>query len=569
MANKTLFKAIQRNKDVKMNQKITRGIVYNTLTGSVQEQKITDQINSAISCIPGLVIEKMRRATIEETIDIRKIGTTARRPFVLDRNGIYYIAYTFSWNGAPIPDTYYLPVLIVEPGNQLTLNGSDHFLSPIIAKSGISVSNKDIYIWLNKTNWSFMRHNTDFQRQGIQTSNQFLHGFLYQMGADERKRQQTLNVNRKVPNNCPSILYTMAEYGITESFKKYFKADIICEYGTYEEVSSRYSPDEYYIYQASGTKISDVKSKTDWVRSLATLIVRRDQWRPSDDGVLAGVLYLFNIFPQYFGSDWVEMKDSVNYWRLILGHIIWNNDENDGSVLKLVNRHFELSIDVIIDKITRDEFEIDGLNFEGAIDIIGHLIQNSSKLFNGAEVNSLYNKRFCIARYTMAPISYEINCLSFQLDPIKDDPTLDVNKIARQLKRRLRPYHYRRITSTNGEMFTVQSSSDNMLLKVTSVMTAQEKHQKSSNRQHEGMSVLNKAELKWHPSLHHVARPMLPTKPKPSGGDYINPFMEVSPHGILSYSHRDDAEMAEMLAIMRRGNVILDAPYELQLDNDE
>lgn len=556
-----------------MNQEITRGLLYNKLTGDNQERIIINELAETISCIEGLVIERTWRASANEIATIRRKSSRIDKPTSLDTHGLYYLGIKISYNGRELPETVYAPVLIFEPGNAVRLNGTLRYFGPVIAKKGFSLGEtaQKIYIWLNRTSWTFDRHATEFTRNGVTMNRQFLKGFLYK-GKDATEKR-TNDKEIKVPNYCPVVLYLLGEYGLTESFKRYFGADVIIEDAEYEDLEEKYPSSKYYVYQPSETKVNEI-TRTNFVRSTAAIVIPKMQWDTSNDGIIAGIMYVVNIMSHLINDQWVSQVDNTQFWRKLLGTIIWNTAD-DGSadstlpvLLNKVNAHFTKSIQVMIDKTTLNEFRLDSFNFNNASDIFAHMLLHMVEIYNCEEVNSLYDKRICLARYAMKHLSEELNQVFFGLNKLTPDPStgeIDPKKISRALKR-INGLIYSKISRTNGESFTQQTECDNMYMKITSTLVPQEKHQPNNKSGHKTMAILLEKYYQWHPSYHHIARALQPGKNKPTCGEFINPFVDVTDGGEIIYSRRDDKQMEELVDIMREAHAYLPLPRRFELE---
>jgi len=499
------------------NERICRGLAVE------QVKHALDYIRGVMKCAcksarPGLVFEDIVRCTPqEEYFEVTKMRFT-KQQIELAKSDVFLVKLLFSFKDDEgvvtqlKPKFIYLP--FVTEGGAMRIRGTRYFISPVVADWAISVEKNGIFIPLTRARLNFERKSHGFIANGTVTTGEVVTSRIHNIKNKDTSRGKT-------SVNCDTSIahYMFCKFGLTETFKRYAKVDIVVGDSTMS--TKQYSPAEWVIVSSvharNGTRPPAAKRLTVYDQTTLKFAIPKSEYDKNAKlrNFIAAVFYIADHVPQNVLPD--EVEDTA-MWRLALGKIIMSQ-RSEGKLANEMDTHIA-SVSDYVDELARQKLVRVGIHATDIWDLFGCLIFNMSKIMIQTDMSTMYGKNLSILNYLLFDVTYNIFIGIFNLAP--DKRVLTADKVDKILTRALTREAVFKINSdSHRESEHQQISSDNMFIKVTSNMVQQTQVDdgfSSSSKELDPQMILHSSQLAIGS---HLNQP----KSNPTGRDCANPYM--------------------------------------------
>lgn len=461
-----------------------------------QALKYIDKVWKSISreFPPGLVYVDYERClpTEEYREDARKRSPTRttkrvetklkkapKTAFDVARSDVFLVKFFFRYEGEDLPPRYlYLPFVPEGKGGLMNIAGSRFAISPVLQDIVISPDDDNVFAQLLCIKLIFRRLDYVYQVDGRNRSVQVVWSNIYNKTPDMKKLVPTIKMETCLAH------YLFCKHGVTETFKKYLGIDPV--FGNEEIDPQTYPPEEWVICESRGIRPAN-NPRMDFVRPRIRVAIRREQFDQDVEGFVGALFYLIDHFPKR-----MILKDIDNQWlwRVLIGHILWTGDMNEGLLHNKVRDHFK-SIDQYMDLITQQKLASIGIDVTSTYDFFVHVMKNCNAwiLQDTDRISSMYGKELSILNYVLYDLTHAIVKTNFAIHTAYrrslTDPKSPLTRktIEEIFKKRLKPRQIFKITNGRPGVSSIAIPGDNMALKLTSLLVPQTSSgSKGSNR---------------------------------------------------------------------------------------
>jgi hypothetical protein len=410
-----------------------------------------------------------------------KLKKAPKTAFDVARSDVFLVKFFFRFKGADgisvdLPPRFlYLP--FVTKGGLITIAGSRFAISPVHQDIVISPDDDNVFAQLLCIKLIFRRLDYVFQVGGRNRSIQVVWSTIYNKTPDMKKLTPTIKMETCLAH------YLFCKYGVTETFKRYLNADLV--FGN-DEIDTEHYPDkDWVICESRGIQPSG-NPRMEFVRSKIRVAVRKDQWNQQVENFMGAFFYLVDHFPKR-----MILKDVDNLWlwKVLMGHILWTGDMNEGLLHDKVRDHFK-SIDQYMDLITQQKLKSIGIDASTTYDFFVHVIKNCNAwiLQDSNKVSSMYGKELSVLNYVLYDITHAIVETNFAIHTAYRRSLTDTKRPLTQktieeiFKKKLKPGPIFRITNGRPGVSSIAIPGDNMPFKLTSLLVPQTSSSKKGAR---------------------------------------------------------------------------------------
>lgn len=503
----------------KFNSDVTRGLA------TVHLRHAPDALASVIRCAApkfpeGLVFLNWRRCTPEEELTQMSPIRKGRRQVELARSDIYLCCFMFKHNGEEIPIYMYMP--FSKSAGNMMLMGSTFLMSPVLSGNAISVGQDEIFVQVNRGKMTFKRIYHMFRVNDCGVSVYLVWGNIH----------NALSA-KPVPGSARKLVtakttcghYLFCKYGVTETFKRFAKADVVVGYP--DQINeTNYPSDRWMICTSTQVKPRSLRSKV-WSPSHLAVAVPKDQYNHTTEMLMGVLFYVADHFP-----DRVIPRDvdQVNLWRILLGHIILPAGDSEAKIFTNINNHME-SIDAYIDPMAQMDLAADDIHVDDIYQLFVLIIQSySERLIDAAgSLASMYDKKLNVLRYVMYELRTAVFMMMFGLQKLAaKKPILQAADVKKVLETHLKPRLIMRINRGHPEVSSYSCSGDNMFVKGTSRILQQAD---ASNRGSKSKGMVPDDRMVLDASIANVGSYLQQPKGDPTGRGVINAYVRTDPDG--------------------------------------
>lgn len=506
----------------RFNPLITDNFAYHQLKDPIGVLRAQlQQIQSSFG--DHLVLKKIRmaepREEIRESYITRSMGGGPR--LKVDESNLFMVAIEFEYFGKPLRPAY-VRLPYITRGGKLLMDGRLFFVTPVMVDRGVNLNKDGMYVPLNRAKYIYLRSTYPLLENDFLINDNILISELH----TGKKNARDKGIGR-MPIKPTIFIYLMLKYGFTKAVKHYFNQDVIVYEGTKEQAFVKYPRDKYVIYSSAGDKPRRLH-KERWSEPKLHIIFEGEAGSHSLSEIAVNFFYIYDAFTTFLDKESIE---SIDVWKYVAGHIIFNYPESNAKLAERIDNHLMKSIDLLIDQDTRKELLIDGIDIEDSYDLFAWLIKNEKDTFINKNPASLENKRLVSTRYTLAPINNAVTLLSYALENCKDNPPTH-DKMESIIRGKLREGLIRDIRKNNGEVNSLQCPTDNIWLNISRNVVPQSKAVRGSGRD---AMLMYKPENLLHPSLLVYAQIDGMPKSDPTRKSMINPYLTVDSNGNLHH----------------------------------
>ena len=517
-----------------LNPLISNGLAYEYMKHS--EEYIDAVFVSASKGFPaGLVYNGCQRCTVHEefALTTKKKGT--RRAIDVAKSNIYLMKYFFTFKGVPLEPRYVF-LLYVEDAGFTYLGGSRFNISPILSDRVISVGVSDIFVRLLRDRLTFKRSAHGFIMNGRKEIVQVSHSEIY--------HKQTYT--NKIRANCTLMHYLLCKYGFTDTFLKFGQCLPIV--GGAEINNNTHPEDEWFICSSYQLKPKGC-GKGLYEPSHLRLAVKKSEMTPMVKNMIAGFFYVVDHFPHRIKPTH-EYLDSKRLWMVLMGHIIFSSNINEGKLYDDVNDHI-MSLDDYIDTLILVKLKDIGVPVDTIYQLFAVVIEHFNDWLLGAadNVSSMYDKELSVVYYVLYEITSAIFKLHFKLKAASKKE-LTIKEIISNMNMSLKTGAIYSITRNHGEVSTVTCSGDNKAFKITSLQVPQGNSNRLNSKKER--AVLTDPSKRLHVSVAEVGNSHAITKSDPSGRSKINNCLQIGTNGVVLRNEKFRVLLDDIQASIKR-----------------
>ena len=446
--------------------------------------------------------------------------------------------YSTTWEGEPLPDRFlYIPHAL--KGNLLKLRGPTYTLSPVLADIAISPTRTGIFFSLSRDRLTFERLPYSYIADG-NVHNSYVVWSAVHAGAESNQK--------KVAIMSTKVHYLFCKYGLTETFRRFCNTPVIlAKMG--DTVFREIDQDKWVVCSSTGI-VPKAHARRAYRQSDAVIAVPRENYNALTQLYLAGFFYVIDHFPERYQPEYM---DSDRFWRILMGHVIYRNGNNEGKLATDVDTHMA-SLDNYVDQLVRESLRKGGIECNdnyNTYDLFAYIIANISDIVMNADLATMYDKQLFVLRYAMIKIRSQIFLMTYKLNGNSKRALTkkDVIKIMGQFLSRDLIFDLAR---DHGEVSIIQAPGSNMLLKHTSNIVLQADATGKKGKRKQGKGNVNDTSRILHGSIAEVGSIFNLPKADPTGRTKFSPYMATDPDGVV---RRDPSKMAiinKIQAIIQR-----------------
>lgn len=515
----------------KINDEVANGLAVVQLDG------IEEEVHHSLESINADLPDNFKYVGYKVVDPITEFNEATRprdgstRKVELARSDFYMVRFEFqitNRNTGEIKTFYrYLYLPFAEAGGMLYIRGKRHTIHPVLADPVISLGETEVYIPLNKKRLTFERthHHFTMNRQS-----ETVYVVWCWVHAKAKPKSQSKRITYTV---IPHYLF--AKYGVTQAFSLFAGADVVI--GDASSINEdAYPSEDWTICSSFGVQPISYKG-TNYSQCKLRVAVPNKQMTPLVKSLLGGLFYVADHFPTRVTPEDV---DSTHLWKTLLGIIINGTGASEGLLVNEINEHL-VSLDEYVDYVDKMEFKQAGFAgldniYEVFIYAISYLSGHQS--FKHHNISSIYGKRLMTRKYILFNVTYNINRMMYDLRAAqRKKGAIDENDLSNALNKWFKTTEVFKITAGHGEVTTVSTSCDNLIIGVTNKMVPQEDAtSKSGGGKHR--VTLNKQNRKVHVSLAEAGGYNVLPKHAPTGHSTVSPFVDISPIGVIEQKEK-------------------------------
>lgn len=489
------FVALRNRLIPKFNAAIANGIATIHIPKAL---KFIDQVWTSISreFPPGLVYcgyercdaiseyregAKKRSPTKTSKRVETKLKKAPKTAFDVARTDVFLVKFKFKFEGEELPPRFlYLP--FVTKGGLITIAGSRFAISPVLQDIVISPDEDNVFAQLLCIKLIFRRLDYVYQVDSRNRSIQVVWSNIYNKTQDMKKLQPTIKMETCLAH------YLFCKYGVTETFRRYLNIDPV--FGTDDQIDREQYPEKDWVICESRGIQPDGNPRMDFVRSRIKVAIRREQFDQHAENFVGAFFYLVDHFPKR-----MILKDIDNLWlwKVLMGHILWTGDMNEGMLHDKVRDHFK-SIDQYMDLITQQKLRSINIDVTTTYDFFTHVMKhcNAWILQDSDKISSMYGKELSVLNYVLYDITHAIVESNFAIHTAyrrsQTDPKRPLTRktIEEIFKKKLKPGPIFKITNGRPGVSSIAIPGDNMAFKLTTLLVPQTSSSKKGARRDSG-----------------------------------------------------------------------------------
>lgn len=380
----------------------------------------------------------------------------------------------------------YLP--FVTKGGLITIAGSRFAISPVLQDIVISPDDDNVFAQLLCIKMIFRRLDYVYQVDGRNRSIQITWSNIYNKTPDMKSLQPTIKMETTLAH------YLFCKFGVTKTFVDYFGVEPI--FGTDEDITNDRYPEKDWVVCESRGVVPSNNSRMDYVRSRIRVAIPRDKFNQQVENLVGAFFYLVDHFPKRMV---LRDIDNLWLWKVLMGHILWTGDMNEGLLHDKVRDHFK-SIDQYMDLITQQKLKSINIIVSSTYDFFAHVMKHCSSwiLQDSDRISSMYGKELSTLSYVLYDITHSIVETNFAIhtayrrslsDPKRPLTQKTIDEI---FKKKLKPGPIFKITNGRPGVSSIAIPGDNMAFKLTTLLVPQTSSNKKVARRDGGGQLSSK-----------------------------------------------------------------------------
>ncbi|UKS72025.1 polymerase [Klebsiella phage KpLz-2_45] len=349
----------------------------------------------------------------------------------------------------------------VREAGTLWLGGSRATIHPILADLVFSVAGNDLFTILFRAKFTLKRSIYSVLQDGESIPSFVVYGNIYQ--------GKTGNEGKKSSFNSTLGHYLFCKYGVTETFKRFYDIDVVIEENRHN-LREDYPEQDYVIFTTQGLPPPERRRAiSDWKPTNLALIIPREAVLNNIGVQLLAThfFYVVDRYPQRFNLQYIDMPDT---WRIIMGFILHQGNENEGKLLNKVDLHLK-SLDSYVDGETKKNLRQEGIMANDLYELFIHILETIQDRLKDDNSGNMWGKYLLVKRYALSGITESIFNFTWQLE--KEQKTLRLKRLTWKLSSFLTTNAFLGIQRGHGELNSVQYPGDNMIFKHTCIAIRQ------------------------------------------------------------------------------------------------
>lgn len=443
----------------------------------------------------------------------------------ISRSYLYKTEFGFVYDGIPINRVIALPY--VTRGGYLKLSDSHYVITPVLSEYPLSPSPGEIFIRIlrDKLNIKKMYRNiiVNNEKKAIQV----IHSRSYKL-VD------------KVNDVIPIALYGFLKYGLRGLFKRIFNVDI--NVVKYTEFTDKSYSEKYTIYRSTGIKPRTINILNYNNHNVAILIKKEDV-TPTLEIYVASLIYSLDLSPMFGENiltvigdikepttnfDFTDIDDEKLFWITLLGKIIFKNKYTIDRIQVDTLEHINI-LNGYLDNIVKERLEDINIYVDDIYDLILYAIDNFNELVLAQEAYSskVSNRYLDLQYYILYDLIVGINKAFLEIKRSGKRNrigSVEITRIFNMFLPTKKIYKIIKSSATNIAIAPVESTSDSMLFKMSSILEDQNRAQ-GVNKSKKNVFPLNTRSIRgedifFGSILHQI-------KKYPSPRFRLNPFIKI------------------------------------------
>lgn len=429
----------------------------------------------------------------------------------------YMVHLNFTYKDEPLfPRPLLLP--FVGDGGVITLNGAKYTVSPVSKDVGFSVLNGSIFIPFRRTKLTFKQKSHHYFCNG---DRKIMYVIWSQIHNEMGKRTKK-DYDKRDRIESSLAHYFFAQFGVTQTFKQWAGADVQLGYAK-DFPTDKYPRDQWNVYES-------VHLKGNHPTGDQVLVVPKDQDSNLVHRLVAGYWYVVDTFPNRFVEP--HYADSIDLWRIILGHMVFGDFEHQGKVAENIKAHM-YSLETTLDEMTMEELHSKGVRASTIWELFHSIMTDLSHHLYASDVDetSMYNKRLTVLPYVMEDFNYAVSMFSYMFQGRRDKLEWSLQELNDGLKRSFKlNTAIRKLTSEHGELDTLSMPGSNKIIRCTSLLVPQDRA-KSALAHNKSLLADNTRLI--NASLAEVCQYRNQPKNNPDGRGRLNMFTKFNQDGLI------------------------------------
>lgn len=358
--------------------------------------------------------EGYKALTPDEEYNVVAAGGKKRMNFDFGRSDVAMIKLMFSFDGEPIPPrNLYIP--FVDENGIMHISDTKYQCIPVLSDTIVSPTSKDIFTRLLRDKVTFKRESRNIMFNGRVLNSELIYKDLYRTN----NRVITDNLGKIVTS---SPLYLFARFGFIDTFLTYAETKPIIKVGDYNKNDYL----EYDEYTTKGEKPWSLKNDNYKPHNVKVLVKKDCSTDYLIQTFVTGFIYTLDVFPEYANEivDIIEsdnVADETEYWRILMGRIIFKNSYSTERGLADVNNHFN-SLESYIDPIVKEKLQENELYINTFFDLIAYICKVFKDMTTNYKIISadVRNRYVDILYYILYDIFEALIRSLFELNKKKD-----------------------------------------------------------------------------------------------------------------------------------------------------
>lgn len=429
----------------------------------------------------------------------------------LARSDVYMIEVRFSWQEEMLKP-FYLYVPYCGQAGTMHLRGPMYTVSPVMSDSCISVSDNSIFIpfLCDRITFSRMTHfvyRSDRSKVATEVPWSPIHSYA---ARDSRKAGAKSTLGH----------YLFCRYGVTETFKRFAKANVVI--GNDLINSDNFPDDEWFIFSSLGVPPMKTNSSsgTSWsdeyFANPTRIAMRRSEYNMTAESLIGSFFYVADYFPDRVTAQYA---DSVELWKVLMGHVIFKKEENEGKLMNDTDTHLD-SLDHYVDEIVQESLIAAGIFVNDIYELFGYVIEHIVDYVIHTDTSNMYQKRLRVLDYILLDYTKAFFHMSYKLTG-NTKKALTVESIMKTLGKYLRRNIVMDLTRDHGEVNVVSCPSDSTIFKFTSKVVPQSDATGRSRRRNSRPNLSDRSKFA-HVSIAELCSFVFLSKADPSGRTSLN-----------------------------------------------
>lgn len=395
----------------------------------------------------------------------RLSGVKRANKFDLVKSDIIATRFNFEVEGVPISKVLFIPFL--RRGSMITLWNTTYYVGPVLTDNLFGIKGKgsesEIHIQFTKNRIKFFSQITSFNANGAPT---FVPATWSRMWFADKNE---IN-NVAYPT---LITYLLCKYGITETFKRFYKTDVVI--GGSEITEEKYPKEDWVIISSNGNAISQKRAtaKNPLSMSQIRLAIPKKQFEGNKAlaSAIGGMFYALDYCSAYgFISE--DFVNEPRLWCRILVRLIWRPELDENSRLEKLARHF-VSVESFMDAMFKQKVRREGIMAKDTDEFLLYLINNYVDVVAKTDNLDMTKKYLTTLPYLLYDLTEEIVKFMYRVIEESKNKQLTAANVTTILNSINSDLVVSRL-SGHGEVMAVESANDSMLAKTTLRMVSQE-----------------------------------------------------------------------------------------------